>query len=142
MNVAERSEHLMMSRVEPWQRTVTKWADHYYPITLLRVMKEGLENPDRFLRYFFAYLTSELRQAGLSLNNVSSDLDGSCHITRSTVLTVVNIMTAIATDLMNSFFLLFKASAGQTPEVARSSEFVDTDHVEGVSRRIRALRDL
>ncbi|KAK9476547.1 hypothetical protein V1514DRAFT_321989 [Lipomyces japonicus] len=51
-------------------------------------------------------------------------------------------MTAIATDLMNVFFLLFKASVGRTPEVARSSEFVDPDHVEGVSSRMRALRDL
>ncbi|KAK9479473.1 hypothetical protein V1514DRAFT_318968 [Lipomyces japonicus] len=87
---------ILVSQFEPWERTVSD-RDDYNPITLLRVMKAELEKSGRFLRYLFAYLSSELS---------------------------------------------IKASVGRTPDVARPSELVDPEPVEGVSHRMRALREL
>ncbi|KAK9477382.1 hypothetical protein V1514DRAFT_321209 [Lipomyces japonicus] len=63
----------LILRFEHWESTV-RVRSNYNPISILRVMKEKLENSDRFLRYFFEYLTSELNGSGVSLDNVLSAL--------------------------------------------------------------------
>ncbi|KAK9477433.1 hypothetical protein V1514DRAFT_321125 [Lipomyces japonicus] len=87
-------------------------------------MKEELKNPDRFLRFFFAYLASELNKAGISLNKLLSDLNNNFHIDRFIT----------HSDLMSNFFVfLVKASVGRPTLLSKSSEFADLDHVERVS---------
>ncbi|KAK9476819.1 hypothetical protein V1514DRAFT_159376 [Lipomyces japonicus] len=112
----------------------------YRRIPLLQVMKEELENPDRFLRFFFAYLASELNKVGVILDKLLSDLNNNLHINRSITPAVSDSLTTRAKDLMSNFFVLFKASVGRTPFLNKSSEFVDFDHVDGVSHRLRRLR--